>query len=165
MLLIQNATNDWTKSWFFLPALYRKSAKLFVRKLVSETRVFITSLCCMKRAHYSKRMLRKQDCVKFCGRIARQEFLWKQLCWFLWCSVGKKKKKKIKIPSSRWWRFQLVTSPVNCMCHCGLSCRTSLKFNPRIIPLPECISTNSISKLHNTITVMYKYERCIYQRN
>ena len=39
MLLIQNATNDWTKSWLFLPALYRKSAKLFVRKL------------CQKRAH------------------------------------------------------------------------------------------------------------------
>ena len=32
MLLIQNATNDWTKSWLFLPALYRKSAKLLVRK-------------------------------------------------------------------------------------------------------------------------------------
>ena len=26
----------------------------------------------MKRAHYSKRMLRKQDCVKFRGRIAWQ---------------------------------------------------------------------------------------------
>ena len=24
----------------------------------------------MKCTHYSKRMLRKQDCVKFCGRIA-----------------------------------------------------------------------------------------------
>ena len=33
-------------------------------------RAFITSLCCMKRAHYSKRMLRKHDCVKFRGRIA-----------------------------------------------------------------------------------------------
>ena len=26
----------------------------------------------MKRVHYSKRMLRKQDWVKFCGRIAWQ---------------------------------------------------------------------------------------------
>ena len=26
----------------------------------------------MKYVHYSKRMLRKQDCVKFCGRIAWQ---------------------------------------------------------------------------------------------
>ena len=39
MLLIGNASNDWTKSWIFLPALYSKSAKLFVRKL------------CHKRAH------------------------------------------------------------------------------------------------------------------
>ena len=31
MLLIQNATNDWTKSWLFLPSLCRKSVKLFVR--------------------------------------------------------------------------------------------------------------------------------------
>ena len=28
----------------------------------------------MKRAHYSKRMLRKQDCIKFRGRIAWQGF-------------------------------------------------------------------------------------------
>ena len=28
----------------------------------------------MKRAHYSKRLLRKQDCVKFRGRIAWQSF-------------------------------------------------------------------------------------------
>ena len=28
----------------------------------------------MKRMHFSKRMLRKQDCVKFCGRIAWQSF-------------------------------------------------------------------------------------------
>ena len=28
----------------------------------------------MKHAHHSKRMLRKQDCVKFHGRIAWQEF-------------------------------------------------------------------------------------------
>ena len=63
MLLIQNPTNDWTKSRLFLPVLYRKTAKLFVRKLLSETPTFTTSLCCMKRAHYSERMLHKQDCV------------------------------------------------------------------------------------------------------
>ena len=40
---------------------------------MSETYRFITNLCCMKRVHYSKRMLRKQDCVKFRGHNARQE--------------------------------------------------------------------------------------------
>ena len=43
-----------------------QSAKLFVRKLVSETCAFITSLCCMKHAHYSKCMLHKQDCMTDC---------------------------------------------------------------------------------------------------
>ena len=41
---------------------------------LSETRTFITNVCCMKPAHflriYSKRMLCKHDCVKFCGSIA-----------------------------------------------------------------------------------------------
>ena len=35
------------------------------KKAMSETCTFKTSLCCMKRTHYSKRMLRKQHCVKF----------------------------------------------------------------------------------------------------
>ena len=63
---------------FFLPALYWKPAKLFTKKL-SETRAFITSVCCMKRAHflavYNKRMLCENDCVKFRGRIAWHSFL------------------------------------------------------------------------------------------
>ena len=50
-------------------------SKVVCKKTISETRAFITSLSCMKRAHYSKRMLRKQDCVKFCERIAWQSFL------------------------------------------------------------------------------------------
>ena len=44
--------------------------KVVCKKTMSETQAFITNLCCMKRAHYSKRMLRKQDCVKFRRRIA-----------------------------------------------------------------------------------------------
>ena len=44
----------------------------------------------MKRAHYSKRMLRKQDCVKFHGAYCMTEFIGKPLCWFLRCSAGKK---------------------------------------------------------------------------
>ena len=48
--------------------------KVVCKKTMSEMHAFITSLCCMKRAHYSKRMLRKHDCVKFPGRIAWQSF-------------------------------------------------------------------------------------------
>ena len=109
MLLIQNATNDWTKSWLILPALYRKSAKLFVLencqtrywKTMSETSAIITSLCCMKHAHYSKRMLRKQDCIKFCGRIAWQSVSENNFADF----SDVVRVKKIKISSSCWWRL------------------------------------------------------------
>ena len=44
-------------------------SKVVCKKTRVRTRAFITILYCMKRAHYSKRMLRKQDCVKFRGRI------------------------------------------------------------------------------------------------
>ena len=64
----------------------------------------------MKRAHYSKRMLRKQDCVKFRGRIAWQSFFENNFADFS-DAVQVKKKKKFKISSSRWWHFQLATYP------------------------------------------------------
>ena len=99
-------------------------SKVVCKKTMSQMRAFITSLCCMKRVHYSKRMLHKQDCLKFHGHIAWQEFFfWKQLCWFPQCSAGKKK-KKIKISSSRWWRFQLATSPIYSLpqSELGISC-------------------------------------------
>ena len=67
-------------------------SKVVCKKTMSETRAFITSLCCMKRMHYSKSMLHKQNYVKFRGHIAWQ-FFWKQLCWFLRCSVGKIKSR------------------------------------------------------------------------
>ena len=42
-------------------------SKVVCKKTMSETGAFITSLCCIKRVHYSKRMLRKRDCVSFVG--------------------------------------------------------------------------------------------------
>ena len=50
--------------------ILQEISKAVCKKTMSETHVFITSLCCTKSVHYSKRMLRKQDCVKFCGCIA-----------------------------------------------------------------------------------------------
>ena len=47
-------------------------SKVVCKKTMSKTHAFITSLCCMKPAHNSKRMMRKQDCVKFRRHIARQ---------------------------------------------------------------------------------------------
>ena len=38
-------------------------SKVVCKKTMSETRAFLISLCCMKCVHYSKLMLRKQDCV------------------------------------------------------------------------------------------------------
>ena len=45
----------------------------------------------MKRVHYSKHMLRKQDYIKFLWAYCMTEFFWKQLCWFFRSSAGKKK--------------------------------------------------------------------------
>ena len=45
-------------------------SKVDCKKTMSETPAFITSLCCMKHAHYSKRMLSKQDYAKFRERTA-----------------------------------------------------------------------------------------------
>ena len=45
-------------------------SEVVCKKTMSETHAFITNLCCIKRAHYSKRMMCKQDCVKFHGCIA-----------------------------------------------------------------------------------------------
>ena len=63
----------------------------------------------MKRGHYSKQMLHRQDCVKFRGRIAWQSFFENNFADF---SNVAQVKKKIKISSSHWWRFQLATSPI-----------------------------------------------------
>ena len=62
----------------------------------------------MKCVHYSKRMLRKQDCVKLRGGIAWQSFFENNFADFSYVVQV----KKIKISSSRWWRFQLATSPI-----------------------------------------------------
>ena len=52
----------------------QKISKVVCKKILSKTRAFITSLCFMKRAHYSKCMLRKQDCVKFSRAYCMTEF-------------------------------------------------------------------------------------------
>ena len=53
------------------------------KKTMSETCACITSLYCMKHAHYCKRWVSRAYCMT--------RVFWKQLCWFLWCSAGKKK--------------------------------------------------------------------------
>ena len=59
---------------FFFTHTIQEISKVVCKKTLSEMCTFITSLCCMKHVHYSKCMLRKQDCVKFRGRIAWQSF-------------------------------------------------------------------------------------------
>ena len=93
-------------------------SKVVWKKTMSETRAFITSLwnalitasvCCANRFAFS-----------FAG-VLHDRVFWKQLCWFLPCSVGK---NKIKISSSRWWRllrFQLATSPIGNHIRCWVS--------------------------------------------
>ena len=49
--------------------------KVVCKKTMSEMRAFITSLCCMKRAHYSKCMLRKQDASSFASVLHDRVFM------------------------------------------------------------------------------------------
>ena len=88
--------------------LYKKSAQSFVRKLCHKHAHLQASLCCMKRVHYSKRMLSNRIVLSFAG-VLHDIVFGKQLCRFLRCSASL---KKIKISSSRWRRFQLATSPI-----------------------------------------------------
>ena len=97
------------ESLIFLPVLYMKSANLFVRKLPG-TRAFITRVCCMKQAHYSKRMLCEQDCVKFSGHIAWHILLENNFADFS-DAVRVKKYQAFAQPLS-WWRFVTATSAI-----------------------------------------------------
>ena len=60
--------------------------------------------------HYSKRMLREQDCGKFRGRIARQSLFENNFADF--SDVVQIKKNQDF--ASCWLHFQLATSPIGC---------------------------------------------------
>ena len=96
-------------------------SKIVCKKTLSETRAFITSSYCMKRVHYSKRMLRKQDCV------LHETFFWKQLCWFpisnisycvvhcnlpkIWGVISTACTPRIVV-STRWWLWEKGQRPL-----------------------------------------------------
>ena len=64
-------------------------SKVVCKKTMSKTRAFIVSLCWMKCEHYSKRMLRKKDCVKFRRAYCLTEcfFFFVLFCFVLFCFV------------------------------------------------------------------------------
>ena len=114
MLLLGNATNDWMKSGYFLPALYLKSAKLFIQKKKSVTHTLISSLCCMKRTH-----LFEQVAIVCCANwiassinFAWQNFLENNFADFL----DEVLVKIIQISSSRWWCFITALSEIDVLC-------------------------------------------------
>ena len=72
----------------FFTRTIQKISKVVYKKTQSETHTFIiTSVCCMKCAHflcfYRKRMLCGHNCVKFRGRIAWHSFLENNFAEFL----------------------------------------------------------------------------------
>ena len=71
----------------------QKISKVVCKKTRSETCAFKASLCCMKRTHYSKYVLCKQDCIKFCRRIAQQSFFFENNLADFSAVVQVKKKK------------------------------------------------------------------------
>ena len=76
----------------------QKIRKVVCKKTMSDTHAFITSLyaiCCTNRTALS-----------FAGVLHYRVF-WKQLCWFLWCSAGKKKKFKESFTTYFHWMLFL----------------------------------------------------------
>ena len=107
MLLIQNATPNWTKSTFFYLHI-QEIIKVVCKKILS-------GLCCMKPSHtfITSACWSHRIAPSFVGAgpgCAWQRFLaaCKQLCWFPGRSAG----KKIKILFSSWWCLELATSPI-----------------------------------------------------
>ena len=106
ILTIADVTNSKRHQWqdeilINFPRTVQEISKVVGRKLVSETHTFITSLCCMKSMHYSKRMLCKQGCIKLSGHIAWQSLFENNFADF----SNVVQVKKIKISSSHWRRF------------------------------------------------------------
>ena len=77
-------TTGWTLD--FLPTT-QKISRAVHKKALSEMRAFITSVCCMKPAHflhvYNKHMSCEHDYVKFRGHNARDSFLENNFAEFL----------------------------------------------------------------------------------
>ena len=112
MLLILNATNDGTKSWFFSLHYIREISKVVYRKSLScdtpDTRETWRNLVRSACACYK--------CVRgFHTAYAWQEFSCKQLCWFPWCA-GKK-------PLD--FTQPLVMFGISNICYSAVTCRHS----------------------------------------
>ena len=73
----------------------------------------------MKCAHYSKRMLCKQDCIKFCGRTAWQSFFENNFCRFLHIVQVKKNQDFVQ---------PLVASPISNISYYTAVCEFLLIF-------------------------------------
>ena len=110
---MQNATNDWMKSWLFICTI-QEISKVVCKKTWSVTRAFITSLCCMKRAHYIASVCcAKRIALSFVG-VLHERVFWKQLCWLP--DVVRVKKKEdfvqplVAFPISNifYWRLTLL---------------------------------------------------------
>ena len=112
MLLIKNATNNWTKSWLFLPALYRKSAKLFVRKLYQKRTHLLQAYAVWNKCITASVCCANRIALSFVD-VLHDRVSWKQLCWFLRCSAGKKKNQDFVQP--------LVAFPVSNISYCSPS--------------------------------------------
>ena len=105
MLLIWNATNDWTKSsLFFYPYYIGESAKLFSKN--SDMQYARETWCnpvCTAYACYNTRVSYSIHCSKHV-RISDRDFLQTTLLISTLVQV------KIKILFSCWWRLELATS-------------------------------------------------------
>ena len=116
-------------------------SKVVCKKTLLETCAFITSLCCIKCAHYSKRTLHKQDCVIFCGCIAWQRFFENNFADF---------SNVVRVKQNQDFVQSLVAFPIRNISYCQVNWFTLVE------PLIKMIAVQS---LHHIVI----WNRCLSQ--
>ena len=101
MLLFPNATNDWTKSWFFNPHILEIS-KVVYKKCLS----------CNTPAKLDAILLRSACTCYKCGRGFHIPYAWQSLLVNNFVDFLNVRVKKIWILSSRWQCFVIATSAI-----------------------------------------------------
>ena len=74
MLLLWNATNNWTKSWFSYPQIQEIRQVVYEKTKKKHTKILLSGVRYMKPM-WGVFITSAQDCVKFCKRTAWQNFL------------------------------------------------------------------------------------------
>ena len=109
MLLIGNATNGWTKSWFFLPALHRRNQQSCFKKKTLSCNTHTKHNAILFAQHTLAVVRAFHTAFKLVINARVSDIVFLQTTLLISCTV---RVKIIKISSSHWWRFELATSAI-----------------------------------------------------